>query len=134
MPSWLIALYLLHIGAAFYWLGSSFLVAQAKGKGAEKQFAAQMIAAAMTLALGAVLWREMHPFGIGKMEAMLGLGAACAFAAAGVQGAWVGGSLRRLRKGLMTDAAARKRITFGHRIASVLLAVALLCMVGSYHV
>lgn len=134
MPNWLIALYLLHIGAAFYWLGSSFLVAQAKGKGAEAHFLPQMIAAAATMALGAVLWRELHPFGVGKMEAVLGVGALFAVAAAGVQGAWVGGPLRRLRKGVMTEQAARKRITLGYRITAILLALALMSMVGSYHI
>ena len=134
MPYWFIALYLLHIGAGLYWMGSSFLVAQAKGKGAEAQFRPQMIAAGLTIALGLFLWRQMHPAGLGKMEGMLGLGAAFALAAAGVQGALVGGSLRRLRKGLIAEDRARIRIRLGYRVAAAFLAVALLSMVGSYHV
>src|SRR5579872_2278735 len=134
MPAWLIALYLLHIGAGLYWLGSSFLIAQAKGKGAEKQFRWQMAAAALAVAVGVILWRELHPFGLGKMEAVLGLGAGLAVAAAGIEGAWVGGSLRRLRQGSMTEAAARARITLGYRIGAILLALALFAMVGSYHI
>ncbi|HVY35481.1 MAG TPA: hypothetical protein VG960_13800 [Caulobacteraceae bacterium] len=134
MPYWFIALYLLHIGAGLYWMGSSFLVAQAKGKGAETQFRPQMIAAGLTIALGAFLWRRMHPDGFGKMEGLLALGAICALAATGVQGALVGGSLRRLRQGVMDQDRGRMRIRLGHRIAAALLAVALLSMVGSYHV
>jgi hypothetical protein len=134
MPYWLIALYLLHIGAALYWLGSSFLTALAKGTGAERQFLPQMIAAGLAMALGVVLWRELHPSGVGKMETVLGVGVVFALAAAGVQGPWVGGALRRLRSGAMTETTARKRITLGYRISAILLALALMCMVGSYHV
>jgi hypothetical protein len=76
----------------------------------------------------------MHAFGFGKMEAMLALGALCAVLAAGVQGVRVGGSLRKLRKGLISKDVASHRIKQGHRQAAVLLAAALLCMVGSYHV
>jgi hypothetical protein len=134
MPNWFIALYLLHIGAGLYWLGSSFLVAQAKGQGAERQFGPQMAAACVTFAVGVVLWRRMHPLGFGKPEAMLALGAACATFAAAVQGLLVGASIHRLRRGLLTEGAGRARIKQGHRISAVLLAVAMLSMVGSYHV
>jgi len=134
MPYWLIALYLLHIGAGLYWMGSSFLVALAKGKGAETQIRPQTAAIVLTIALGLFLWRRLHPTGFGKMEGLLALGAACAFAAAGVQGLLVSGSLRKLRKGSISEDRGRLRITLGHRIAAALLAVALLSMVGSYHV
>ena len=134
MPAWLIALYLLHIGAGLYWLGSSFFIAQAKGKGAESQFHWQMAAATLVVAVGVVLWSELHPLGVGKMETVLGVGAGLAVAAAGIEGAWVGGSLRRRRRGTMTEAAARARITLGYRIGAILLALALFAMVGSYHI
>jgi divalent metal cation (Fe/Co/Zn/Cd) transporter len=134
MPIWLITLYLLHVGAAFYWLGSTFLVAQAKGKGAERQFPFQMLAAGLAMALGAALWGELHPYGIGKMEVVLAVGVACAIGAAGVQGVLVGGAIRKRKRGVLTEEAALARIRKGHRWAAVLLAVALLAMVGSYHV
>jgi hypothetical protein len=134
MPYWMIALYLAHVGAGLYWLMSSFLVALAKGQGAEAQFRPQMVAAGLTFALGLFLWRQMHAYGFGKMEAMLALGAACAVLAAGVQGVRVGGSLRKLRTGAISKDLAMHRIRQGHRQAAVLLAAALLTMVGSYHV
>jgi len=134
MPYWLIAFYLAHVGAGLYWLMSSFLVALAKGQGSEAQFRPQMVAAGLTFVLGLLLWRQMHAYGFGKMEAMLALGAACAVLAAGIQGVRVGGSLRKLRTGAISKDVAMHKIKQGHRQATVLLAVALLCMAGSYHV
>ena len=134
MPYWMIALYLAHVGSGLYWLMSSFLAALAKNQDAQAQFRKQMVAAALTFALGLFLWQRMHGYGFGKMEAMLALGVACAVVAAGVQGMRVGGSLRKLRKGLISKDVALHRIKQGHRQAAVLLAVALLCMVGSYHI
>jgi hypothetical protein len=54
--------------------------------------------------------------------------------AAGIQGVRVGGSLRKLRTGALSKDVALHRIRQGHRQAAVLLAAALLCMVGSYHI
>ena len=133
MPYWMIALYLAHVGAGLYWLISSFLAALAKGQGAEALFPKQMVAATLSFALGLFLWYRMHAYGFGKMEAMLAVGAVCALAAAGVQGLRVGGSLRKMRMGVISKDVALHRIRQGHRQAAVLLAVALLCMVGSYH-
>jgi hypothetical protein len=134
MPNWLIAVYLLHIAAALYWLGSSFLVALAKGAGAERQYRFQMIASTVTILVGGFLWGQLHSAGIGKMEVVLGLGGLCSLGAAGIQGAVVGASLRKLRAGRLSEAVARPRMVKGYRWSTVLLAVALLAMVGSYHV
>ncbi len=134
MSPLLIGLYLLHVGAGVYWMGSSFLVALAKGKGAEKQQGPQMIAALLAIGIGTFLWRQMHPGAFGRMEGVLALGGVLAFAAMGVQGALVSGSLRRLRNGGLAEPAARARITRGSRISAILLALAFLSMVGSYHV
>jgi hypothetical protein len=134
MPYWLIALYLFHVGAGLYWMISSFLAALAKGKEPQASFRLQMVAAFVTFAVGGVLWREMHAYQFGAMEALLAVGVVCAVLAAAVQGARVGGSLRKLRQGSITKQAALDRIRMGHRVAAALLALALLCMVGSYHV
>ena len=134
MPNWLVILYLIHIGAALYWLGSTFLVAQAKGQGAERQFRFQMIAALITMIFGGMLWGKLHSTGIGKIEIVLALGVLLAVAAAGVQGSLVGGSIRRLRVGVLDEATARLRIRKGERWTAALLALALFAMVGAYHV
>jgi hypothetical protein len=120
-----------HVLSTLFWLLSSFIVAQAKGRGAERQYRPQMIAAVLAILSGAYLWHLLHEGGFGAVEAVLALGGICAIAAAGVQGAMVGGSLRRLRNGLQDEAEARLKITTGQRIAAGLLAVALLCMVGA---
>ena len=123
-----------HIAAALYWLASSFLVAMAKGKGAEAQYRFQMIAAVIAMVFGGALWGQLHKAGVGKMEVVLGLGAALAIAAAGIQGAMVGGSIRRLQAGALDETTARSRIRKGSRWTAALLALALFAMVGSYHV
>jgi hypothetical protein len=120
-----------HVLSTLFWLLSSFIVAMAKGRGAERQYRPQMIAAVLAILSGAYLWHLLHEGAFGAVEAILALGGICAIAAAGVQGALVGGSLRRLRGGVLDDARARLKVTTGQRIAAGLLAVALLCMVGA---
>ena len=134
MPNLLTAMFVAHIAAALYWLASSFLVAMAKGKGAEAQYRFQMIAAVLTMAFGGALWGQLHKAGIGKMEIVLVVGAALAIGAAGIQGAMVGGSIRRLQAGKIDEATARSRIRKGSRWTAALLALALFAMVGSYHI
>jgi hypothetical protein len=131
MPMSLMLILAVHVLSTLFWLLSSFIVAQAKGRGAERQYRPQMIAAVLAILSGAYLWHLLHEGGFGGVEAVLAMGAVCAVAAAGAQGMLVGGSLRRLRKGVLDEAAARRKITIGQRIAAGLLAVALLCMVGS---
>ena len=134
MPNLLTAMFVAHIAAALYWLASSFLVAMAKGKGAEAQYRFQMIAAVITMVFGGALWGQLHKAGIGKMELILIVGALLAIAAAGIQGAMVGGSIRRLQAGKIDEATARARIRKGSRFTAALLALALFAMVGSYHI
>ena len=65
----------------------------------------------------------LHPFGFGRPEMVLAAGAVLAIAAAGVQGAMVGGQVRRL-----PDAAAGAKVARGQKIAAVLLVMTLACM------
>jgi hypothetical protein len=119
----------LHVVAALFWAGTSFLVAQQAGEGAEKLYRPQMAAAVVAVLSGAYLWARLHPQRFGGTEMILAFGAACALAAAGVQGALVGGTLRRLRGGALDETAARPRIGRAYRLATGLLAIALLCMI-----
>jgi hypothetical protein len=135
MPASLIdVILLLHIVAALFWLGSSYMVAQRKGRGAERQYKFQMIAATVTVLAGGYLWPKLHPLGIGKGEVVLGIGALCAVAAAGLQGMMVGAPLRKMRAGALSEDAGYAKIRTGYRWSTVLLAVALLAMFGWSHV
>jgi hypothetical protein len=105
-------LLVLHVLPGVFWAGSTFVLARSGGAGADSMFGSQMGAATLTILAGIGLMVLLHRGAQGPMEHTLGVGAVCALAAAGVQGA-----LRR-----RSPAAAQ-------RIAAGLLAVTIVCMV-----
>jgi len=107
----LIVLIGLHILAGVFWAGSTFAIVRSGGAGAPALFGPQMGAATLTVLAGIGLWGMLHRGGMGPMEHTLALGALCAVAAAGVQGA-----------------TRRKNPLKGQRIAAALLAIAVVCM------
>ena len=111
MQTLLIVLIGLHILAGVFWAGSTFAVARSGGAGAQTLFRPQMGAATITVLAGIGLWGILHRGAMGPMEHTLAVGALCAIAAAGVQGA-----------------THRKSPLKGQRIAAGLLAVAVICM------
>jgi len=133
MPPVLIALLSLHILSTLFWLLTSFILARASGAGSEKMFRWQMLAATVAVFTGGGLWSMFHRGLFGPPEMVLAGGALLAIAAAGVQGAMVGGPIRRLKSGALTQAEAFAKITKGQRLSAGLLAVALLAMVGAPH-
>jgi hypothetical protein len=68
----------------------------------------------------------LHAGAFGLPEMVLALGGVLAIAAAGVQGALVGGQIRKLRAGLVGD---DRKVLLGQRLATGLLAATLVCMV-----
>jgi hypothetical protein len=120
-----------HALAAVYWAGSTFVLARDPQLSAIDLFRPQMGAAVIAVLTGAYLWHLLHEGGFGSVERVLAVGALCAIAAAGAQGALVGGARRRLAKGEINDSEAVRRIALGERIAAVLLAAALICMVSA---
>ena len=124
MPISLIVTLGLHMAGALFWLLTSLVLGFGGNPGASKvMFRPQMVAAVVAVFSGGGLWSVLHPGGFGPPEMALGLGAVLAIAAAGVQGAMVGGSVRRL-----PDPVAEKKILLGQRIASGLLVVTLALM------
>ncbi len=113
----------LHVLAATFWAGSTFTLARTDGKTAGQLFGPQMGAATVTVLAGGYVWAKM--FGGSPGHMVVGIGALAAVVAAGVQGMFVG----RERERISTDEEARARALLGHRIASVLLALAIVCMV-----
>jgi hypothetical protein len=107
----LIVLIGLHMLGGVFWAGSTFAIARSGGAGADALFRPQMGAATITVLAGIGLWGILHRGGMGPMEHTLAIGALCAIAAAGVQGA-----------------TRRKNPVKGQRIAAGLLAVTVICM------
>ena len=130
MPITLLLVIGLHMAATLFWLLTS-LVAGFGGNVAlsGRLFRPQMVAATLAVFSGGGLWSMLHPGGMRPQEMVLAAGAVLAIAAAGVQGALVGGSVRRL-----PDPAAEAKVVRGQKIAGVLLAVALACMLTARHV
>ncbi len=109
---WVITILIaLHILAGVFWAGSTFAIARSGGAGAEALFGPQMGAAALTVLAGIGLFAISHQGPPGPMEHTLGIGALCAVAAAGFQGA--------MRK---------KNPLKGQQIAAALLFVTVVCM------
>jgi hypothetical protein len=111
MLTLIIILIALHILAGVFWAGSTFAIVRSGGAGAATLFGPQMGAATMTVLAGVGLWGILHRGPLGPMEHTLALGALCAIAAAGVQGA-----------------THKKNPLKGQRIAAGLLFVTVLCM------
>jgi hypothetical protein len=83
----LIVLIGLHILGGVFWAGSTFAIVRSGGSGVETLFGPQVGAAAITVIAGIGLWGILHRGPLGPMEHTLTLGALCATAAAGFQGA-----------------------------------------------
>jgi hypothetical protein len=105
-------LLVLHVLPGVFWAGSTFVLARSGGSGADRLFAPQMGAATLAVLAGIGLMLLLHRGPQGPMEHTLGIGAACALVAAGVQG-----GLRRRSPGL------------AQRLAAGLLAITIICMV-----
>jgi hypothetical protein len=101
MMTLIIVLLGLHVLAGVFWAGSTFALALSGPDAASRLFGAQMLAATVSVLAGLGLWGILHKGPPGGMEKALALGALCALAAAGVQGA-----LRRSKPPLAQKIAA----------------------------
>lgn len=130
MPISLLLTIGLHMAAALFWLLTSLVAGFGNNPTlSARLFRPQMVAATLAVFSGGGLWSMLHPGGFGAAEIVLAAGAVLAIAAAGVQGALVGGGVRRL-----PDAAAAARVVLGQKIAAVLLLLTLACMLAARHV
>jgi hypothetical protein len=120
----------LHMAAALFWLLSSLALGWNNNPAASKVlFRPQMIGATLAVFSGGGLWQILHAGRFGPQEMVLAVGGVLAIFAAGVQGAMVGGNVRRL-----PDPAAAAAIQRGQRVATGLLAATLLCMLAERYV
>jgi hypothetical protein len=118
----------IHVLSAVFWAGSTFVQARTGAAGGERLLRPQLGAGGVAMVFGVILWGLLHRGGFGPMERVLAIGAVAAVIAEGVQGAMGGPAARRLRAD-PADAQARARLATAQRIAALLLAVALICMV-----
>lgn len=118
----------IHVLAAVFWTGSTFLQARTGAAGGERLLRPQLGGGAVATVFGVILWGLLHRGGFGPMERVLAVGALAAVIAGGVQGAMGGPAARKLRID-PADTAARARLATAQRIAALLLAIALICMV-----
>jgi hypothetical protein len=129
MPIPLLVTLGLHMAGALFWLLTSVVLGFGQPPAASARlFRPQMVAATVAVFSGGGLWSMLHSGTFGRPEMVLALGAVLAVAAAGAQGALVGGQVRRL-----PDPAAAAKVLRGQKIASVLLLLALACMMLAKH-
>ncbi|HJR75158.1 MAG TPA: hypothetical protein VJ806_16155 [Luteimonas sp.] len=120
----------LHVLAAVFWAGGTFVMARGAGDG--PRLAKPMAGAALvTLLSGGYLWRALHGAAFGKPETVLAVGIACALLAFALQAG--GGAVTRgqIKRGVLTADSARARMIAIQRIAAPLLAIAIVTMVSA---
>lgn len=129
MSNLLVLLIVLHVLSGVFWAGSTFVLARTAGANVERLAFPQLGAAVATIIMGASVWalalRNVPPI---PALHVLGAGAMCALLAAIVQGSALP-VVRRLKNPSTDPSAARRRITIHQRVASVLLAAAIVGMV-----
>jgi hypothetical protein len=127
MQATVIVTLVLHVLSGVFWAGTTFVLARA-GHQAGQFFRPQMGAATIAVLTGGLLWFLLHGGSPGIMEHILGIGAVCALAAAGVQGA----SARTLRlAGGSDETKPNRRLVVSQRVAAGLLAITVACMAAA---
>lgn len=123
----------LHVLAAVFWAGSTFVLARSAALGAEKLWRPQLGAAIVSMLSGGYLWSVLHRGQFGDSEKILAVGIVAALLAVALQ-ATIGLVAARALERNPTDPNLRKRITIIQRIGSALLALTVTCMAVSRHV
>jgi uncharacterized membrane protein len=128
MPNLLIVAISLHVLAATFWAGSTFVLARTGGNGAAQLLRPQLGAALVAFLTGGYLWHALHEGSFGTAEKVLGLGIGCAVVALLLQCLLAIGMRGKLNVG---DAAALGRAAATERLAAVLLVVTVICMAAA---
>jgi hypothetical protein len=121
----------IHVLAATFWAGSTFVLARMAGNGSEQLFVPQLFAAVFAIAAGAYLWHGLHEGSFGTAEKLLAAGAVAAILALAIQAAVIGGALQQLRRPESDNTRARSHVAVAQRAASFLLVIAAVAMAAA---
>ncbi len=120
----------LHVLAAVFWAGGTFVMARGAADG--RRLAKPMLGAALvTLLSGGYLWHALHGAAFGKPETVLAVGIGCALTAFALQAG--GGAVTRaqMKRGALALDGAKLRMAKIQRIAAPLLAITIVCMAAA---
>lgn len=121
----------LHVLAAVFWAGGTFVLARLGGVGGPRLRAPMLGAAIVTILTGGYLWHAVHSAAFGRPEKVLAVGIASALLAFIVQ---VGAGARtrwQLARGTLPEATAQARMALVARLAAGLLAITVICMAAA---
>ncbi|MCL1634816.1 hypothetical protein M2650_09255 [Luteimonas sp. SX5] len=121
----------LHVLAAVFWAGGTFVLARLGGIGGPRLRAPMLGAAIVTILTGGYLWRAVHGEAFGRPEKVLAIGIACALLAFIVQVGAGAGTRWQLARGTLPEAAAQTRMALVARLAAGLLAITVICMAAA---
>lgn len=134
MQTLLIIVLSLHVLAAVFWAGGTFVLARLGGIGGPRLRAPMLGAAVVTILTGGYLWHTLHGRAFGVPEKVLFVGIACALLAFVLQ---VGAGARtrwQLTRGILPEATAQARMALIARLAGGLLAVTVVCMAAARYI
>lgn len=127
----LVAAISLHVLAATFWAGSTFVMARMAGSGSRQLFVPQLVAAVIAIGAGAYLWHSLHEGSSGLTEQLLGAGAVAAILALVLQVGIIGGAIRRWGGSASDGGEARSWFAAAQRAAAILLAIAAVTMAAA---
>lgn len=131
MQTTLIIALSLHVLAAVFWAGGTFVLARLGGAGAARLRAPMLGAAIATVLTGGYLWRALHGAAFGGSERVLAVGIASALLAFILQVGAGAGTGWLLARGRLSEGAAQARMVLGTRLAAGLLAITVVCMAAA---
>jgi uncharacterized membrane protein len=123
----------LHVLAAVFWAGSTFVLARTDAQTVERLWRPQLGAATVAILSGGYLWSLLHRSQVGDSEKVLAVGIAAALVAVALQ-ATIGRATAWALEHNHADRTLRKRVSIIQRIASALLALTVICMAVSRYV
>ena len=134
MQAWILIVQALHVLPAVFWAGSTFVLARTGGAEAERLVPAQVGSMTAAIIAGAILWRLTHP-AFDVTEQVLAAGAACAILAGVIQLTLALPAARALKRAeIAAVMPLRRKVAMAERVASLLLAITLICMVATRYV
>lgn len=135
MQASILILQTLHVLPAVFWAGTTFVLARTGGTEAEQLVPAQIGAMIVAILAGGGLWWLTHSSAFGLTEQVLAAGAGCAILAAFIQISLALPAARSLKTAIPTATEPfRRRAANAERVASLLLAVTIVCMVATRYI